>query len=239
MERRIIETDLGPIWLWGLAEAFTGDRPVVLVIRGTLPLRHDLEWLESPSHDLVFAHLPGFHCPLAVTSSVGVFIAAFDAVIRRTFDGRRLIVLGSSAGALVAAGLRSPQIVARMFIEPFFSTAKLTALAPLMRELMVAVNQQWFRDWVWSVLGIADDAVADRRYAHLLTGDLPIYALVGDPKRRIAPPEQLPSLTDEADRALLVAAGAQMRMAAAGHDVPWADANAIVRTLREVTAAHP
>jgi hypothetical protein len=238
MQPRIIETDLGPIWLWGRPEAFTGDRSVVLVIRGALPHRHDLEALESSSHDLVFAHLPGFFTPPSVSSSVGVFIAAFDIAIRQAFEGRRLIVLGSSAGALVAAGLRSPQIVARMFIEPFFSTAKLTALQPVIRELL-PVNPQPVRDWIWSVLGIAEDVIVDRRYEHLLTADLPIYAVVGDLEQPIVPPERLPSLTDEADRALLLAAGARLRRAAAGHGVATADPGAIVEALREVTAAHP
>ena len=138
MERLIIEhrPPGQPAWLWGRPEAFSGDRPVVLVIRGTFPERHNLEWLDLPATTWCFAHLPGFYCPLATTNSIESFIAAFDVAIQTSFAERRLIVLGSSTGALVAAGLRSPQIVARMFIEPFFSTAKLITLAAVLRTIM-------------------------------------------------------------------------------------------------------
>jgi hypothetical protein len=239
MDLKIIETDRGAIWLWGRPEAFSGGRPVVLVIRGTFPERNNLEWLDLASHDLVFAHLPGFYCPLAAANSIEGFIASFDTAIRTSFAERRLIVLGSSTGALVAAGLRSPQIVARMLIEPFFSTAKLTDLAAVLRTSMARIEQPTFNDWVWDVLGIAAERTEDRDYAHLLRGDLPIYALLGDPQRPVVAPERLPTLTDATDRERLIAAGAQLRQAAAGHDVPYADAQAILATLREVAQAHP
>jgi hypothetical protein len=234
MEQRSFQTPFGEVWLWGKPAAFDGDRPLVLVIRGAMPLRHALEWLQPSEADIVFAHLPGFHSPVLVASSIGVFIAAFDVVIRQAFADRSIVVLGVSAGAIVAAGLRAPQLAARVLIEPFFSTAKLKPLAAVVRRLLADANEP-YRRWVWHVLGIALDAVEDRRYGHLLTPDLPIYAVVGDVPLSQPPPAALPSLTDDADRALLIEAGADLRVARGGHDMPSEDPGAIVAAMLDAT----
>ena len=57
------------------------------------------------------------------------------------------------------------------------------------------MKQPTFDDWVWDVLGVGPERTEDRDYAHLLTGDLPIYALLGDPQRPVVAPERLPTLT--------------------------------------------
>jgi hypothetical protein len=234
MERRIFETTLGPLWLWGEPWAFQGERPLVLVIRGAMARADDLEWLTLADHDLVFAHLPGFHSPMLAANSVGTFIFAFDAAIRGAFPQRRITVLGSSAGAIVAAGLRAPQLVARVLVEPFFSTGKLAPLAAMLRGQM-PVTTEPYRRWIWDILGISSEAIEDRHYEHLLIPDLPIHAVVGDIPLAQPVTGGLPSLTDEADRALLRAAGADLRVAPGGHDLPNMAPKAIAEALRDAT----
>ncbi|HZZ67913.1 MAG TPA: hypothetical protein VFE18_07050 [Phenylobacterium sp.] len=142
--------------------------------------------------------------------------------------------MGVSAGALVAAGLRCPQLVARVFVEPFFSTAKLEPLAAVVRDHQSEISEP-FWPWLWTVLGISAEAIEDRRYEHLLVGDLPIYAVVGDVPLSKPITGQLPSLTDEADRARLAAVGARLRIARGGHDLPFSDRDAITETVLAAT----
>ncbi len=125
MQTRAIQTRVGVVPIWGDFDAYDPARPLVLAIRGALPGPEDLEWLRPARADIAFLHLPGFYSPLLINNSVGVTIHAFDHVITTVFTERRIVLLGASTGALPAIGLRSPQIVGRVLVEPFFSTAKL------------------------------------------------------------------------------------------------------------------
>jgi hypothetical protein len=216
----VIQTRVGAVPVWSDFQSHDPSRPLVLVIRGSLPRRHDLEWLRPAHADIAFLHLPSFYSPPLVNSSVGVTIHAFDQVIATAFADRRIILMGVSSGALPAAGLRSPQIVGRVLVEPFFSTAKLWALAEYLRVL---VPEDRTSIWAWfsEVLGISLTGQEERDYRHLLAAGLPLRVVVGDePLTPRRPLRVLPSLTDDADRQLLLSLGAQITVTSSGHGVP-------------------
>ncbi|MGZ6017670.1 MAG: alpha/beta hydrolase [Phenylobacterium sp.] len=231
MERRTIQTLVGEVPVWSDFDRHDAKRPLVLVIRGALPGQHDLEWLAPAGADIAFLHLPGFYVPVLVNNSIGVMIHAFDAVIASAFPDRRIVVLGSSSGALLAAGLRAPGIVGRVLIEPFFSTGELWALANLLRALLSKdLTEMW--QWMWDVLGVSPTTQENRDYRHLLIGDVPLSAVVGD--LPLMPPRdlpQLPSLTGDDDRNLLRSLGADVTVASGGHGVPNTDRPAVSRAL--------
>jgi hypothetical protein len=142
----------------------------------------------------------------------------------------------AGAGALVAAGLRTAAIEGKVFIEPFFSTSKLWALSEFLRMKVRSDNAGFWR-WAWPILGISPDRAEDRSYADLLRADAPIVAVMGDIP--LLPPRMvvgLPSLTDDDDRGLLLAAGARIVTASGGHGVPLSDPDAVARALDMILA---
>lgn len=214
-----------------------GQRPLVLAIRGAFPGEHDLEWLRPEGCDIAFLHLPGFYSPLIGVLSLAAFVAAFDEVIQRRFAGRPITVLGVSTGAVVAAGLRSPEIGARVLVEPFFSTARVWPLHLQLQPRLAAAGAlaTW---WAWAILGIAPDRLEDRDYAGVLDGAAPLLAVVGD--QPLDPPRalvRLPSLTSLEDRDRLVRHGAQVSIAASGHDAPRDDPETVSAVLADAIRA--
>jgi hypothetical protein len=238
MERRSFQTSLGEIWLWGEAEAFDGDRPLVLAIRGATADSDDLEWLASSRKDVLFAHLPGYNSPPLVVNSIGVYIAAFDSVVETYLAGRRLTVLGASVGAIVAAGLRASEIQAKVLIEPFVSTEKLWPLVELIQASLGTANAT-YRDLAWSLLGVAEQRVAIRDYRNCFRADRRMIALVGStpllPRR---PMWTLPSLATSEDIEFLKAIGAEVRKVTGGHDLAKTSPDAIISALVDAHEDH-
>lgn len=232
MERREFQTPAGPIWLWSDFASHDPARPLVLVIRGAIPQKHDLEWLRPTGADIVFAHLPGCHCPTLINDTVGVMIHAYDRVIRSAFADRRIILVGVSTGALVACGQRSAAIVGRVLVEPFFSTGDLHALHLVLRTIVPSANP---RAWQWchEVLGMSVSGIEDRDYSRLFSPDLPMIALVGDVPltANSCPDGSLPSLTSEADRQRLREGGVELVLTRGGHDGPRRNPQAIIDAI--------
>ena len=240
MDEWSFPTPLGDVWLRGSAEAFRSAAPVVFAINGALPRKGDLEWLSVENATIVYANLPGFFCPAFPGNSVERFVEAFDRVIESAFRGRPVTAFGLSAGAVVTAGLRAPQIVGKLLVEPFFSTAKLWPLIEVIRGALPTTSeayQRWCWEWCTDVLGISAQAVADRRFEHLLCLETPTVALLGSISLQPPRPMQgLPSFTDEDDRRLLETAGVEIVQAIGGHNIPKNDPQAIVRTLTALIA---
>lgn len=115
MERIEIETGLGPIWLWG---RITG-RPVLLVVTGLFASAETMDHLPAlfPDLDVLRTHLPGNHCPKLAVYSVGAFAAALSEALRKTVEAP-LAIFGLSVGALVAMGVRHPELVGLLLVEP-------------------------------------------------------------------------------------------------------------------------
>lgn len=224
MERREVQTPLGEVWLWGAPEAFDGDGPVALVIRGAMARRHALERWRPEGAQPVFAHLPGFHCPLLSETSVEAFAAAFDSVVQQTFSARQVSLISGSVGAWVAGAMVAQQVCGRVLIDPFYSTDRPWLIEAT--RCALAVNGPDFRDWVWRILGIAEDRLEVRCYRRFLSTRGPVVAVVADD-----------GLATADDRERLAGAGAILMPVSGNHDVPVNDPAAFDRAWARLQMA--
>jgi pimeloyl-ACP methyl ester carboxylesterase len=221
------ETSHGRVPVWG---SFDSDRPLVLAIRGAFPTPDHLADLEPPGADLALVHLPGHHSPRLRTTSIVAFISAFDQVIENHWRGRQVTVVGVSTGALVALGLRSPEVRGVLAVEPFFSTAKLWPMVEFAHRELRTSDQAALHDWMDAIFGYTLAGVTDRNYeAVLKRRDRPATMLVGDvPLNPRRPVRGMPSLTDEDDRRRL-----PCRVSPGGHDIPIDAIRAALADLHE------
>src|SRR4051794_10257179 len=98
MDKHVFSTPFGEAWLWGPEPA--PDKPLVLCLEGafSIPRPRGFELADYlPEASVLNAHLPGNHCPAAVTQSVGVYAALYADVLRQI--GRPTLVAGASVGA--------------------------------------------------------------------------------------------------------------------------------------------
>ncbi len=207
MEQREFETRLGKIWLWGEAEAFTDDRPIVLVITGAFNDKrsHIFELqAELPEAAVLIGHLPGNHCPTLISPSVGVYAAAYSQVLASLT--RPAVVLGASIGGLVALAMQAPNLRSIIAVEPPLRTGKLWPLVgPFRQRIRNEPENPDIKPFLWAVFGLSEDAHEDRNYegmfaqltipTRIVVGAEPLY-----PERDIG--NRLPSLVDERERQL-------------------------------------
>ena len=195
-----VETALGPIQFRGRN---TG-RPVLLIINGAFAHNDTMDRAQQvmPEVDVLRAHLPGNHCPPLMTTSLGVFTAAFRQAIEAHLRSRPVVVVGLSTGALVALGLRHPSVRRLVLAEPPLRTGDLW---PLLGWREQGPPDRW--PLVTSIFGITPTTVEPRDYTHLLD-ELRVPAVVILGSEPLMPPrpfEAMPSLVDEESRALLAA----------------------------------
>jgi pimeloyl-ACP methyl ester carboxylesterase len=246
LDSRTYETPYGPIVLWGEAEAFASDRPLVVGLAGAFaiprgPLFNIAQYLK-PQADVVSGHLPGNHCPPLVGTSVGLYAAAYSHALNEAFPNRRLIPCGLSIGGLVTLGLRVPAIRRAMVVEPPLVMSKIWPMWPSLRQRLAnAPGDAGIAAFIKNVFGVDAASVEERRYDHLLAGvSVPTHVLVGD--RPLFPKHEftaLPSLVDEPERALM-AANPHIRVSVVqgcGHNVPQENAAGWVGALRDLVAA--
>ncbi|MGZ6015956.1 MAG: hypothetical protein ACXWKM_09445, partial [Phenylobacterium sp.] len=136
METRAFDTSLGPIWLQGDADAFDGDRPIVVAIAGAFapPETFDQLALRLPEAAVLIGHIPGNRCPQLVANTPGVFMAAYSAAIAEL--ARPTIVCGASLGGLVALGLRAPNVRGLVLLDPFIRSDGLDHALPNFRAAL-------------------------------------------------------------------------------------------------------
>jgi pimeloyl-ACP methyl ester carboxylesterase len=207
MERREFETRFGKIWLWGEPDAFSDERPIVLVITGAFNAKRSQVFelqAQVPEAAVLIGHLPGNHCPALIDHSVGIYAAAYSQVL--TALARPAISLGASIGGLVTMALQAPNLKGIIAIEPPLRTGKLWPLvAPFRQRMRDEPGNPDVKPFLWAVFGISEDALEDRSYEGMLAqlttptrvvlGDEPLY-----PQREIG--TRLPSLVDERERQL-------------------------------------
>jgi pimeloyl-ACP methyl ester carboxylesterase len=195
-----LDTPLGPVEIHGRD---TG-RPVQLVLTGAFADPNTLtnNQLRFPQLDVWRAHLPGNHAPELVTSSLGVFGAAYSHALRQLLQGRKAQVIGISAGALVALALNQDLVAGALLVEPPLWP---TAAWPLLgfRNEMPPGGE----DVVWSLFGVATDRTEPRDYRHLIEQlKAPAHVLIGG--ERLGAPrvvDRWPSLVDDETRQWLSA----------------------------------
>lgn len=229
MEKREFQTPLGEVWTWGEPEAFTSDRPLVLVIAGAFAAERG--FFSMPRHlpgaAVLVAHQPGNHCPKLAATSVGAFGAAYASLIDQL--ARPVIVCGSSAGALVALALRSRRVRGQVLIDPPLRPAALPALEAVMRP--IAASDADAAEYVARVFGYSADDSTPRDYSHLVSAiHCPTRVLVG----AVQSGGELPSLVTPADRLLFARQqGATVtEVPGVGHNIPVEGGAYIVAALR-------
>lgn len=206
VERRTYDTPFGEIWLWGEAEAFDGDKPLVLVILGAF--NKEVRWPdymapELPAAATLVAQLPGNHCPQPLTHSVGAYAAAFSQVLGAL--GRPAIVVGCSVGGLVAMAMRAPNLKGLVLLEPPLRTGKLWPLVDSFRERMARPGaDRREAEFITNVFGISATGHQDRDYSALVERiAVPTIVMFAEdplfPEREVV---RLPSLLDEPERDL-------------------------------------
>jgi pimeloyl-ACP methyl ester carboxylesterase len=195
-DRCEVSTPLGPVWLWGRP---TG-RPTLLVITGLFADADTMDHIGGllPEVDVLRAHLPGNHCPRLSAVSVGVFASALSSALQQVVTAP-LGILGLSVGALVAMGVRTPNLKGLILIEPPVFTENLW---PLAHPELIARDPELMA----AVFGVGDGGVTEPRdYSALVRGlSVPTVVLLGDrPLMPQRPVESMPSLVDEASRDIL------------------------------------
>jgi pimeloyl-ACP methyl ester carboxylesterase len=230
METRAYETSLGTIWLRGEAQAFDGDRPLVFGLTGAFARQEGMPsplYLGphlAPDFAMVGGHLPGNNCPPLMVASIGAYAAAYSQALDQAFPTRRIVALGVSVGGLVTMGLRSPQVESALVIEPPLVMDKLWPMRDfLRRRLAEAAADDPVRAFISNIFGITETGVEPRDYRALLdVVAFPVTVLVGGrPLLPERPIEQMPSLVDEPERALMASKPrVRLRLAPdAGHNL--------------------
>jgi hypothetical protein len=207
MQRHSFLTALGELWAWSPATSLSSKRPLVLFINGAFsierPRSFELHTL-LPGADVLVAHLPGTHCPYLSSDSVEAYGSAYAQMLDQI--GRPCVVVGASIGALVGLSIRSGTVGGQVIIEPPLQTGKLWCLVQPFRD-RIAKNpdDQHLGSFLDNVFGITANGFENRDYRPLVeTLNVPGWAVFGElplfPQR---PLNELPSLVDEPERALL------------------------------------
>lgn len=194
-----VATEFGPVQFRGRD---TG-RPILLLITGAFAAEDLMDRLQErfPAVDVLRAHLPGNHTPRVMTDAVGVYAAAFGVALAGRFAGRDLVAFGLSVGALVAMGLRSPNLRGIVAVEPPLLLSEAWPLLALRQQAPPGHDA-----FLWNVLGIGPTETEERDYRPLLTHlRTPTLALISDPPPPPGTPfERMPGLLGPAGREALL-----------------------------------
>jgi hypothetical protein len=185
-----VETSLGPVRLWGRQPV---GRPVFLVITGAYARMTVMDHFPRvfPDLDVLRMHLPGNHSPPLAEVSIEAFSRALGEALLQVVAAP-LAILGLSAGALVALGVRNPNLSALLLVDPPIRTAESW---PLRAPGLLAVDPTLF------------GALVDRDFSSWIDAlTTPTEVMAGGiallPPRRL---ERPPSLVDDLTRRQLAA----------------------------------
>lgn len=197
VETFTFQTTLGSVPLRGLRRG----KLTVLALNGMFA--HPTEMGQLPlaldrhGFGALVGLLPGFGSPLLAETSIAAFARAFDEVADQVGP---VVVLGHSAGALIALSMRSRNVRRILAVEPPLETAKLWQLGPRMVETF-SEHSDFYR----GVIGYDGRTFTGRNYLHLLD-ELPVPTdfVVGDqPTFPTRPLAAAASSVDEAQRLLI------------------------------------
>lgn len=231
-EKRVFETPLGDVWLWGEASAFDGDGPVILTLLGfAAPLERMFPLqMALPEAATLFAHLPGNHSPALSACSVGAFAYAYGHVIATALAGRPLVVFGESLGGLVALAMEPPNL-RRLVLDPPFRAPNNPLFVGQCRAFVR--RQPEHAELAFALLGIGADALEPRDLTHLI--GRPARVLVGAHDAPLKPGEAQSVVDDESRARLLAQPDVWLTTVnSAGHVLPGRAAALILRILREM-----
>lgn len=238
MNRWEFQTAEGEIWLWGDEEALQSEKPILLVITGAFASAESPFFNLQPSVEeasVLVGHVPGNLSPTLRHDSISAYAAAYAEVLSGL--GRPVIVLGESAGALIALAIRAPNLKGLVLIEPPLVTANLWPLLQIFRPLL---EDPKHRAFIGNVFGYGETTVDGRDYRHLVEAlKVPTYVFMGSiPLGDPRPVEASPSLIDEPERELLRAHRwiRTVQVQGGGHNLVVGADQKIVDVSRELLA---
>lgn len=209
MKHLIVETREGPIYFAGRMHA-DPTRPALVVMGGIWAppdLFHEvIAWF--PGATVLIAPLPGMGESKTPRFEVALMTRMLDQAIEYLLPDVPVVAFGASTGSLVTLGLRSPQIVRQVALEPFFRTKPLWPLLDFTRASLASEPENaGAATAAEGLFGFTPQAVEDRDYRGLLEGlCTPTDVIVGteplEPVREVA---SWPSFTSAEDRASLAA----------------------------------
>jgi hypothetical protein len=220
----IIATTHGNVGAMVRNEAGAGPLWLLIAGLGTPPSVLSLFPEDAP---LAQFGLPAFGGPTLADYSAEAISDAFDQALAARFPDREILILGLSFGAVLALGMKSPQVTRLVAVEPFLSSDR-PALADMIRNGMLpkrADLQAFFAD----AFGYDASGVTPRTYG--IATPAAVYVVAGD-GTAIPGDASLPSLCTPEDRTALEARGAVVTLATGRHDIATTDPAAIGRAMR-------
>jgi hypothetical protein len=209
MKHLIYESELGSLYLVGRVHSDL-KRPVLFAMGGIWTPDENLhevaDWFQGAT--VLVAPLPGMSSTLTRNFDLTAAAKVADNLLGDIVGNRNVVAFGVSTGCLVTLGMRSPQVVRHVVLEPFFRTAPLWPfLASARKMLAEAPERLGAYQAAEAIFGIKGEVTTDLDYRHLLDGlTVPVDAILGDaplePERAF---DGWPSLTSAEDRALLAA----------------------------------
>lgn len=209
MDRLIVQTNFGPLYLAGRLYADPAI-PALMAMGGIWTPRDFLHDLVEAFADVsvLIVPLPGMGGSLTRTFDVATLARSLDEGIAALLAETPVVTYGVSTGSLVTLGLKAPQVVRQVALEPFFRTAPLWAFHETARAFMaLEPNKRGARVAAEQIFGLTDASLVDRDYRYLLEGlTRPLDVILADqPLEPARPFDTLPSLTSREDRAALAA----------------------------------
>lgn len=206
MNHCAVTTAHGPLYLVGRLHA--DRRPALLVMGGfggAADNHHEMvDWY--PGVTVLVAPFPGTVPSTTPDWDVARMSRMVDEAVGALLTNVPVVALGVSAGCLVTLGLRAPQIVRHVAVEPFFHTARLWPLHAVLRDVLTRKQGDTAEARAAEDLfGFTLTDVVDRDFESVLEGlSTPVDVLAGsiplEPPRTLA---RWPSLMGERDRELL------------------------------------
>lgn len=202
-----------------------GRDPTLLLIRGYGAPQDSFDELLGAlgNAPILLGDLPGMWSPPPARATVETFAAAYDEMVAALLPGRPVVALGSSVGALVALGMKSPQIVSRVLIEPFFRVAPLWPLIEHLKgQLRPYPDDAVRRRYIEDLFGVTPEGDGGLEFWSFLdTSAGPLSAIVGNVP--LGSPRSLatwPSFSDEETVRRLSDHGASVCVVeGAGHNI--------------------
>lgn len=207
MKHLVVETSFGPLFLVGRLYA-ERKRPALVAVGGAWAaddFLHELvDWF--PGATVLVSPLPGMGGSVTRSWDVSAMSRAVDEAIALFLREVPVVAFGASTGCLVTLGLRAPEVVRQVALEPFFRTAPLWPVHEFARRnLAGGAENAGFAAAAEGLFGFTQESVTDRDHRKLLAGlETPADVILGDvplePLRRL---DAWPSLTSVEDRAEL------------------------------------
>ncbi len=221
---RDVATGAGVVRLWGPA-APAPLRPIVVGIQGTLASHDEMTALLgglSIFADGYFLRLPGGGAAPLASFALRDIAGAVGEAIETAFPDRPVVLIGVSAGAVVALGVRARNLARVVAVEPPLSTGEAWPVhAPLRAHLASNADPAGVA-LVREAFGVTVQGVEDRDHGWVLEGlAVPVDVVLGaeplEPRRTVP---RFPSLLGEAQRRRLAATpGVRLHLAeGTGHN---------------------